>query len=840
MRQPVRFMDGVGKLMDPSLVLLEVGPGQALASLARQHPGRNAEQLVLTSLPGGEAFETDRSHLLAAAGRLWTAGIGIDWSAFHADSKRRRISLPTYPFERKRYWLSPRAGADSPVAPKMAAQSAALETASQTAPATVTTIDEVNMPDAATGRRPQILEKLRVLFSELSGINASELNPAATFLESGLDSLFLTQASTAIQKAFGVKIALRDLMQDLVTLDAVATRLDQTLPAQVPAASSPLRFPSPTPVTSSRMPVRDGSGGVSTSTLEQVIEQQLDLMRNQLEMIRRSVGAGMAEPSAAPEAIALEPAPPAAAAVAVRPAAAMRADTTQSAHGPYRPIARGPAGDLTPRQKKHLEAFLARYVRRTAESKRLTDANRPHLADPRSVAGFRQIWKEMVYPIVVDRSSGSKLWDVDGNEYVDLVCGFGMTLFGHNPEFVREAIRAQLDQGIEIGPQTPLAGKVAQLFCEATGMERVAFCNTGSEAVMAAIRVARTVTGRDLIAMFSGAYHGIFDEVLVRAATVGGTARAVPLAPGIPSNMADNILVLEYDSPAALEVIRKRGSELAAVLVEPVQSRRPELQPREFVKELRTLTQASGTALILDEVVSGFRTHTGGIQALWDVRSDLATYGKVVGGGLPIGLVAGCAKYMDALDGGAWRFGDESFPGAGVTFFAGTFVRHPLALAAAHAALTHLKREGPELQRRLNLRTTELVQALAREAAALAAPVSVTHFSSWFCFNFPPELPYASLFYAYMRAHGIHLCEGRLGFITTAHTDADLDRVVRAFRESIRELQAAHFLPGSEEHPPVPGARKGRDASGRNAWFVTDPNRPGKHLQVREGAEARD
>ena len=432
----------------------------------------------------------------------------------------------------------------------------------------------------------------------------------------------------------------------------------------------------------------------------------------------------------------------------------------------------------------------------------------------------------MVYPIVVDRSSGSKLWDVDGNEYIDLVCGFGPILLGHNPAIVREAIKSQLDQGIETGPQTPLAGKVAQLFCEMTGMERVAFCNTGSEAVLAAIRVARTVTGRDLIVMFSGAYHGIFDEVLVRAANVDGISRPVPVAPGIPSNMADNILVLEYGSPAALDIVKARGHELAAVLVEPVQSRRPELQPRDFVKRLRALTEASGTALILDEVVTGFRTHSGGIQALWEVRADLATYGKVVGGGLPIGLVAGCARYMDALDGGMWRYGDDSFPSVGVTFFAGTFVRHPLALAAAHAVLTHLKSEGPELQRRLNLRTTQLVEALTRQTAALAAPIRITHFSSWFWLNLPPELPFASLLYPCMRARGVHLLEGRPVFITTAHTDADLDRVVHAFRDSIIELQAADFLPGGEEQPPVPGARRGRDPSGKQAWFVPDPKHP--------------
>jgi len=550
---------------------------------------------------------------------------------------------------------------------------------------------------------------------------------------------------------------------------------------------------------------------------------------SRLLLLRPESGAVRDRPGAMPKALKL-----------VSSVAPASASAAKAAHGPYRPMERGPAGTLTPAQRKHLDALIARYVRRTAESKRLTEASRPHLADPRSVAGFRRIWKEMVYPIVVDRSSGSKLWDVDGNEYIDLVCGFGPILLGHNPAIVREAIKSQLDQGIETGPQTPLAGKVAELFCEMTGMERVSFCNTGSEAVLAAIRVARTVTGRDLIVMFSGAYHGIFDEVLVRAANVDGISRPIPVAPGIPSNMADNILVLEYGSPAALEVVKARGHELAAVLVEPVQSRRPELQPRDFVKRLRALTEASGTALILDEVVTGFRTHSGGIQALWEVRADLATYGKVVGGGLPIGLVAGCARYMDALDGGMWRYGDDSFPSVGVTFFAGTFVRHPLALAAAHAVLTHLKSEGPELQRRLNLRTTQLVEGLTQQTAALAAPIRITHFSSWFWLNLPPELPFASLLYPCMRARGVHLLEGRPVFITTAHSDADLERVVYAFRDSIIELQAADFLPGGEEQPPVPGARRGRDPSGKQAWFVPDPKHPRKYLQVREGAIDRD
>src|SRR5207244_10404137 len=159
------------------------------------------------------------------------------------------------------------------------------------------------------------------------------------------------------------------------------------------------------------------------------------------------------------------------------------------------------------------------------------------------------------------------------------------------------------------------------------------------EAVTAAIPLARTVSGRDTLAIFDGAYHGIFDEVLVRASG----RQSMPIAPGIPLGMFENVVVLDYASPEALEYLRAHGAELAAVLVEPVQSRRPELQPREFLHEVRRITEQSGTCLVFDEVITGFRLHAGGAQAFYGVRADVATYGKIVGGGMPIGVVAGTA-----------------------------------------------------------------------------------------------------------------------------------------------------------------------------------------------------
>jgi amino acid adenylation domain-containing protein len=273
--------------------------------------------------------------------------------------------------------------------------------------------------------------------------------------------------------------------------------------------------------------------------------------------------------------------------------------------------------------------------------------------------------------------------------------------------------------------------------------------------------------------------------------------RTVPIAPGIPDSALAEVIVLDYGDPGALEVLRAHGSELAAVLVEPVQSRRLDLQPREFLHQLRALTSEIGAALVFDEVVTGFRVHPGGAQAWFGVRADLAIYGKVVGGGLPIGVVTGDPKFMDALDGGQWQYGDDSFPEIGVTFFAGTFVRHPLALAAARAVLNHLRESGPALQERLAERAGQLASRLREVIDERGAPYRVSSFSSLIQMTFGPEQRFAGLVYYLLRERGIHIWENRAFVITTAHTDLDFDRLVDALRDSLDEMRAAGFLPTS-------------------------------------------
>lgn len=255
--------------------------------------------------------------------------------------------------------------------------------------------------------------------------------------------------------------------------------------------------------------------------------------------------------------------------------------------------------EIQEQQQKYLAKFIQQYNQRTKTSKEISQEIRPFLADNKASLLFSLPFKEISYPIVGKCSLGSKIWDVDGNEYVDLIMGYGVNLFGHNPPFIKQAIEEQLEQGIHLGTQSKVAGEVAELICELTQMERVAFSNTGTEAVMTAIRLARTATNRNKIALFSGSYHGHFDGILVEVQTVNGNLHTVPMAPGVPPTIVEDVLVLDYGNPQSLDIIKDHERELAAVLVEPVQSIRPQLQPQEFLQQLRQLTKQAGIALIL-------------------------------------------------------------------------------------------------------------------------------------------------------------------------------------------------------------------------------------------------
>jgi len=783
LRQTVRFVDGLSTLLDaPDRVAVEVGPGRTLSGLARQH---RAKPTVVATIRHPNEQRADDAFLLEAVGRLWLAGADVDIAKLYDGEERRRVPLPTYPFERQRYWIAPGASAQVEV-PPVPAEAAGVDE--------VPTTPDVHMgPDAdPPSRHLRILAEVQRIFHELTGIEPADLDPQATFLELGFDSLFMTQASGAVGARFDLRISFRQLFEEAPTIDALAGHIDERLPADAfrpPPTAAPAASPPPTAATTA-------TDGAPTDTVERLIEQQLEIMRQQLAVLgRQDQPVDARPPSPGLTEGAMVARSPDTAAPPVAPTDGDgEADGATPTHGPWRPIERT-SDALGPKQREHIDALAERLLARSPGSRARTQQSRARLADPRTVAGFRRAWKELVFPVVATRSQGSRIWDVDDNELIDIAMGFGVNLFGHSPAHVIDAVTEQIARGIEIGPQTPLAAEVADLVSDLTDHERVAFCNTGSEAVLAAMRLARTVTGRTKIVTFSGDYHGLFDEVLVRGLGTAGARRSMPIAPGVPRHMTQDMIVLEYGSDAALDEIRSLAHELAAVLVEPVQSRHPDLQPARFLRELRALTADAGVPLIFDEMITGFRSHPGGAQALFDVQADLATYGKVVGGGFPIGVVAGRGAYMDALDGGWWQYGDESVPEADVTWFAGTFVRHPVALAASRATLRHLIDEGPQLQADLSATTTAFVDDLNAFLVERGAPMHIEHFSSLFLTTFSAAQQFSSLFYFHLRDHGIHITEGRAAFLSTAHTADDIAAIADAYKRSVVAMQDAELLP---------------------------------------------
>jgi acyl transferase domain-containing protein/glutamate-1-semialdehyde aminotransferase len=820
LRSTVRFADAVATLRedDASRVWLEIGPRATLATLARQQVAR--DQMVIASLEQSKDGAGERSAMLQAAGRLWLTGIKLNWPQLHT-MPRRRVPLPAYPFQRVRCYC----GRQEPGGRRQEAGVRNQE------PGGRSQDSGVRRQAIMSSSKPCALEELRRLFEEASGIDLAGAATGQTFLELGLDSLFLTQAALSVQRKFQVPLAFRQLLEELNSLERLAEYIDEHRPVNTtppsPVATIPAR------------PVTPAANGASDEVC-QLIAQQLDVMAKQLDLLQSTVGhaarpaaalgerlevrgsgdavASLAHPNGSTNAQMLSPCP---------------ADEPARPFGAQTRITKKRDG-LTPRQRTALADITRRYVERTRRSKEKTQADRAVLADPRVVSGFRPETKEIVYPIVVERSAGCRLWDLDGNEYVDLTCGFGSNFLGYSAPMVVEAVSRQLQHGYEIGPQHSLAGTVAAKIARLTGMARVVLCNTGSEAVLGAVRLARTATGRQTVVMFNGAYHGINDEVIVRA---GKQGRSIPAAAGIPPEAVANVLMLDYGTPVALRVIAERGPDLAAVLVEPVQSRHPDLQPRDFLHEVRRLTEQSGTALIFDEVITGFRLEKGGAQAYFGVRADLATYGKVVGGGLPIGVIAGRPHFMDGLDGGNWQYGDESIPEAGVTYFAGTFVRHPLALAAANAVLTHLDEAGPALYETLNARSGQLVRSLNELFVASGAPLHMESCASLMKLHFTSDVPYGELLYTLLRLHGVHAWDARPCFLTTAHCDDDVEHIIAAFRGATCEMAPFFGAGGPEAEAPqkmvqVPGARLGKDPSGRPAWYAPDPQRPGKYLKV--------
>ena len=816
-RMPTLFQAGIESLLKSGVaVFLELGPKSVLRDMGKRCPGAEKARWI-SSL--GATDDAQASALLALS-ELSFLGFKPDWRAVDAQrsTELKRLDLPFTPYLKKSYWNFPRGGTN-----------------------TMASTQESNQASAAksAGGVDQILPGLRATFSPLIGVPADEIDVDQPLTEMGADSLLLLRAIQILEDSFGIKLTVTQLFRDIPTMRALAEYIEANQKASAPA---PAPASAPKPVAVTAQPVATSSREVpvtlppiaaltppamsgNKSQLERIIDDQLKILQQQLKLLSTVGGTSGAPASmAAPASASLVSEPVLTPTPAPAHASGGLAKTDRFAA--FLPKSKVKE-KLDDSKQRHLDQLIKDYTSKSPKSKSLAQEFRKHLSDCRAVAGFRPSVKEMVYPIVGVKAQGSHIWDIDGNEYIDFTMGFGTNLLGHNPPFVNQAIDRQLKMGFQIGPQSELAGRVAKVFCELTGLERICFCNSGTEAVMTAARIARATTKRDPIVIFSGSYHGTFDGFLGRPGSphggLFGAPSTAPVAPGITKNLVGDLIILDYGTPEALEFFRREAGKIAAVIVEPVQSRHPELQPKEFLREVREITANAGCAMIFDETITGFRVAPGGAQEYFGVRADVATYGKILGGGLPIGAIAGSAKFMDCIDGGKWSFGDDSFPEVDLTFFAGTFSKHPLTMAASLATLEHLKSEGAELQNRLARKTEKLAAELNAFFKEEEFPIELVYFRSLFRFEFSGNL---DLLFYHLTQRGIFIWEGRNCFISTEHTDHDIQNLVQAVKDTLRDLRASGMVaqPGKKSLTPQGrGSGPGGDPGQGSGRGTVDP-----------------
>ena len=404
------------------------------------------------------------------------------------------------------------------------------------------------------------------------------------------------------------------------------------------------------------------------------------------------------------------------------------------------------------------------------------------------VRAFRAV---EIDPLFLASGRGSQVTDADGNRYIDYIGGWGPHILGHSHTAIQRAIRDALKRGTSFGLSTEAEIRLAQLLSEAIpSIEKVRLVNSGTEATMSAIRLARGFTGRSLVVKFIGCYHGHVDSLLVKAGS-GVATFALPESAGVPAEFTGLTLAVPFNnSNAVQEVFAAHGEKIAAVIVEPVVGNMGCVPPADgFLKTLRELTARAGTLLIFDEVMTGFRLGYGGVQGGCGIRPDLTTLGKIIGGGLPVGAYGGRAEIMDLV------------APEGPVYQAGTLSGNPLAVAAGIAALEELLHR-PTLYAELEGRTDHLVERLLESARRAGVPVCANKVGSMFTVFFTPgpvfdydsaaaaDRESFACFFRAMLDRGILLPPSQFeaAFVSAAHTDRDAERTLRAAKKAFQSV----------------------------------------------------
>ncbi len=393
-------------------------------------------------------------------------------------------------------------------------------------------------------------------------------------------------------------------------------------------------------------------------------------------------------------------------------------------------------------------------------------------------------------PVFIERGEKSKLFDVDGKEYIDYVLSWGPLVLGHRPDCVINAIQKVLAKGTSFGAPTKLETDLAQLVIDMVpSIEKIRMVNSGTEATMSAIRLARGYTGRDIIIKFDGCYHGHADTFLVAAGS-GVATLGIPGSPGVPESVISNTLSLKFnDIEGFIKIMEEKGDKVAAVIVEPVAGNMGFVTPvKGFLETLREHTMKYGSVLIFDEVMTGFRVAQDCAQGLYNITPDLSCFGKVIGGGLPVGAYGGRNDIM------------VNIAPVGKVYQAGTLSGNPLAMAAGIATLTELKNK--KVYEQLDKKTETLMNGFQMAADSAGISLKTNHvgsmagffFSREDIFNFDDaklcDLNKFAKFYQIMLASGVYLAPSQFEacFISLTHSDSDIDKTIIAAQEAMKAL----------------------------------------------------
>ena len=403
---------------------------------------------------------------------------------------------------------------------------------------------------------------------------------------------------------------------------------------------------------------------------------------------------------------------------------------------------------------------------------------------------------DLPHPIYIDSAEGPYLTDIDGNRYIDLTGGFGPNVLGNKPKPVEEALASQIKKGWHYGIPGHGQAYLAELIKDSSAaVEEVMFCNSGSEATMFAFRAARAFTGKRVVALFDGSYHGIHDYALLRAdmKSERSTPTSITLGAGIPEEVSrDLMLMLPYRDKNAYDLIRKHKDVLALVVIEPVQSSNPRLDNQEFLNGLSEVCAECDVLLMLDEVITGFRIEYGGCQEYYDIQPDLVTYGKAVGGGLPIGVVAGSKRVMNTFS------GSENTP---AIFAGGTFSGNPLTMASGIGALEYLKENKADIYPYLHDQGNRMANEINEYCRSNNMPVQMMNAGSMMHLIFGNESIESSRdidrshykleneFYLHLLGHNVIVPGIHLAFISYAHKPEIIDQVIEAFKLTFDDLR---------------------------------------------------